>query len=197
MIAETAKIYPNVRFGANCVVEDFCIIGCPFAGYGGEETVIGDDAVIRSHTVIYAGNKIGRNFITGNKVNLRELNEIGDGVSIGTHSVIEHHVAIGNGVRIHSLVFVPEYTVLENDCWIGPNVVFTNDRYPQSPKGKKKLDCVVIRERARIGANVTLLPGVEVGSGTLVGAGSVVTENLAGGSIFAGCPARFIREIHY
>ena len=59
MISKNAIIYPNVKLGKNVIVEDFCIIGAPFKGYKDEETIIGDNSIIRSHTVIYAGNKIG------------------------------------------------------------------------------------------------------------------------------------------
>ena len=69
------------------------------------ETVLGSEALFRSHTVIYAGNVIGNSFQTGNKVNIRELNRIGDNVSVGSLSVIEHHVEIGNNVRIHSQAY--------------------------------------------------------------------------------------------
>jgi NDP-sugar pyrophosphorylase family protein len=72
------------------------------------ETRIGTGASINSHTVIYAGNRIGRNFRAGHHVLIRELNEIGDDVSIGSGSNVEHHVRIGHGVRLHSNVFVPE-----------------------------------------------------------------------------------------
>jgi len=75
------------------------------------ETILGSQALLRSHTVIYAGNIIGDSFQTGNKVNIRELNRIGDNVSVGTLSVIEHHVEIGNNVRIHSQAFIPEFSV--------------------------------------------------------------------------------------
>ena len=64
---------------------------------------------------------------------MREPNEIGDDVSIGAHSIIEHHARIGNGVRLHSNVFVPEYSVLEDHAWIGPGAVLTNARYPRAP----------------------------------------------------------------
>ncbi len=94
--------------------------------------------MIRSHTVIYAGNTIGRNFQTGNKVNIRESNRIGDNVSVGTLSVIEHHVEIADNVRIHTQVFMPEFSVLEEGCWIGPNVVLTNAKYPLSPGVKDR-----------------------------------------------------------
>ena len=197
MISERAVIYPGVKLGRNCVVEDFAIIGAPPGGYGaGElETVIGDDSLIRSHTVIYAGNIIGNNFQTGNKTNIRELNEIGDNVSIGTLSVVEHHVKIGNGVRIHTQAFVPEYTVLEDGCWIGPNVVVTNARYPNSPGAKKELRGAIVRKGGVVGANVTLLPGVVIGERALVGAGAVVTRDVPGGCVAAGNPAVVINSI--
>ncbi len=197
MIASTSIIYPGVKLGKDAIIEDFCIIGAPFKGRKDEETIIGDYAVIRSHTVIYAGNMIGSNFQTGNKANIRELNIIGDNVSIGTLSVVEHHVKIENNVRIHTQCFIPEFSVLEHDCWIGPNVVITNARFPQSPNVKNELAGALIKEKAKIGANSTLLPGVIVGKNSLVGAGSVVTKNVDEDSIVAGNPARFIRKIHY
>ena len=197
MIAETAKIFPHVRLGTNVLVEDFCIIGIPFTGYADEETIIGDNAVIRSHTVIYAGNKIGNNFHTGNKANVRELNRIGDNVSIGTLSVVEHRTVIGDNVRIHGQAFIPEYTVLEEGSWIGPHVVITNARYPHSPTTKTELMGVRIKQNAKIGANSTILPGLTIGANSLVGAGSVVVEDVSDGVIVAGNPARFLRAIHY
>lgn len=197
MISETAKIYPGVKLGKNVTIEDFCIIGVPFKGQTSEETVIGDNAVIRSHTVIYAGNKIGNNFQTGNKANIRELNTIGDNVSIGTLSVVEHHVTIEEGVRIHTQVFVPEYTVLKKDAWLGPNVVITNAKYPRSPNVKTSLIGATVETNAKIGANSTLLPGVRIGENSLVGAGSVVVQDVPEGMIVAGNPAKVIRAIDY
>jgi acetyltransferase-like isoleucine patch superfamily enzyme len=191
------KIYGNVALGAGAVVEEFCIVGAPPRGTtdGQLATRIGEGAVIRSHTVIYAGNVIGKNFQTGNKVNIRESNRIGDNVSVGTLSVIEHHVEIADNVRIHTQVFIPEYSVLEEGCWIGPNVVFTNAKYPLSPGVKDALAGPIIRKGAKIGANATILPGVIVGENALVGAGSVVARNVAPGEVVVGNPARVIRHI--
>ena len=188
MVSKTAIIHPGVKLGKGCVIEDFVIIGALSKGSvpGELETVIGDNAVIRSHTVIYAGNKIGNNFQTGNKANVRELNEIGDDVSIGTLSVIEHHVKIGNGVRVHSQVFIPEYCVLEEGCWIGPNVVLTNAKYPNRPDTKHNLQGVMIGRGAVVGANVTILPGVRIGKEALIGAGTVVTKDVTDGTVVYG-----------
>jgi UDP-3-O-[3-hydroxymyristoyl] glucosamine N-acyltransferase len=122
-------------------VAPFVLLGVPPRGHkeGDLPTVIGAGATIRSHTVIYAGNRIGRGFQTGTGLLIRESNDIGDDVSIGSGTVIEHHVTIGHGVRIHSGAFIPEYSTLEEGCWIGPCVVLTNAKYPCSPEAKKNL----------------------------------------------------------
>ena len=197
MIAATSIVYPGVKLGINVTIEDFCIIGAHFRGFANEETVIGDNALIRSHTVIYAGNRIGNDFQTGNKANIRELNTIGNNVSIGTMSVIEHHVQIEDNVRIHGQVFVPEYSVLRKDCWLGPNVTVTNARYPKSPNAKKELHGATIGRNAKIGAQVTILPGIMIGDNALVGAGSVVVHDVPENTIVAGNPARFLRNNFY
>lgn len=195
MIAETAKIFDHVEIGKDVLVEEYCVIG-GFSGRGTPPiTSIGDGAVIRSHTVIYAGNIIGKDFQTGNKANIRENNRIGDNVSIGTLAVVEHSVQIGNGVRVHSQAFIPEYSVLEDNSWVGPNVVLTNAKYPMTKAAKSNLRGPTIQKGARIGANSTLLPGVVIGRDSIVGAGSVVTRDVAPGTIVAGNPARFIREL--
>jgi acetyltransferase-like isoleucine patch superfamily enzyme len=191
------RIFENVHLGDGSTIEEFCIIGTPPRGKTPGElvTTIGEGSVIRSHTIIYAGNTIGRNFQTGNKVNIREENRIGNNVSIGTLSVVEHHVEIGDNVRIHTQAFIPEFSVLEDGCWIGPNVVLTNAKYPLSPGVKDRLVGPVIRKGAKVGANATILPGVIVGENALVGAGAVVTRDVPPGAVVTGNPARVTARI--
>lgn len=191
------KIYPNVQIGKNAIIEECVIIGVPPRGKrtGELPTIIGDDAVIRSHTVIYAGNKIGNNFQTGHHVLVREENDIGNSVSIGTSSVVEHHVKMGNGVRIHSQAFVPEMSILEDGAWIGPNAVITNAAYPLSPNVKNELKGAVVKKNAKIGANATLLPGITIGENALVGAGAVVTKDVPPNKVVAGNPAKVINDV--
>jgi acetyltransferase-like isoleucine patch superfamily enzyme len=196
-IASTAVIHPGVIFGKNTIVEDYCIVGLPFKGMKNEKTIIGDNAIIRAGTYIYAGNRIGDNFQAGNKANIRELNTIGDDVSIGTLSVIEHHVSIDNGVRIHSQAFIPEYSVLDKESWIGPNVVLTNAKYPTHPHVKDNISGVHVKERAIIGANSTILPGVVVGAGSLVGAGSTVSKSVPESVVISGKSAVYKRTMDY
>ena len=196
-IAETAIVFPNVQLGDNIVIEDYCVIGKNNSGAKEVKTIIGDNAIIRAGTIIYAGNIIGNNFNSGNKANIREDNTIGDNVSIGTLSVIEHNIKISDGVRIHSQVFVPEYTILEENAWLGPSVVLTNAKFPRHPDVKSQLKGPIISKNAKIGANTTVLPSIIVGENSLVGAGSVVTKDVQKNVIVAGNPAKILREIDY
>lgn len=191
------KIYDNVKIGKNVVIEEFCIIGKPPKDKknGELETIIGDNSVIRSGTVIYAGNKIGDNFNTGHNVVIREENDIGNNVSIGTLSCIEHHIKIEEGARLHSQVFIPEFTIIKKNAWIGPNVVVTNARYPRSKNVKSTLNGATIEENAKIGANVTTLPGVKIGKNVLIGSGSVVTKDIDENKVAVGNPAKIIKDI--
>lgn len=197
MISPTARIYPNVRLGEGAEIGDFVLLGVPPRGRAEGElaTVIGDGAVIRSHSVIYAGNVIGARFQTGHHVMVREENEIGDDVSIGTGSVVEHHVRIGRGVRIHTQAFVPEYSTLDEGAWVGPNVVLTNAPHPLCPRAKECLKGPHLERGAKIGANSTVLPYVVIGEDALVGAGSVVTRDVPPRAVVAGNPARILKGI--
>jgi acetyltransferase-like isoleucine patch superfamily enzyme len=196
-IANTAKILKNVVLGKDATIQDYVIIGIPPRNKkeGELRTIIGDNALIRSHTVIYAGNKIGKNFQTGHHVNIREENMIGDNVRIGTKTVIEFKTKIEDNVRIHSQAFIPEYCELREGCWIGPNVVLTNAKYPKSVRSKDFLKGVIVGKNAKIGANSTILPGVKIGDNALVGAGSIVIEDVPRGKVVAGNPARIIGDV--
>lgn len=191
------KIHKNVSLGKNCRIGDYVIIGLPPENKrdGELRTVIGDNAVIRSHTVIYAGNQIGDNFQSGHHVMIREENQIGDNVSVGTNTVVEHHIKIGNKVRTQSSCFIPEYSLLEDGAWLGPNVVLTNARYPRSKNAKKNLKGVTVRKNAKLGANVTVLPAVEIGENSLVGAGSLVAKNIPAETVAYGFPAKARKKL--
>ena len=186
-------LFPGVKLGFNPLIEKNCLLMSktnPHSNFN--MTTIGDNSIIRSGSIIYPGNSIGNNFITGNKVNIRENNVIGDNVSIGTLSIIEHSVTIGNNVRIHSGAFIPEHTIINDGAWLGPRVVITNSKYPARKDSKEKLSGVFVSENAVIGANVTILPGLKIGKNALIGAGSVVTKDVPKNMIYAGNPAKEI-----
>ncbi len=193
-VARTAVVDPRVTIGEDSTVGEFVILGVDPPDLD-EALQLGLESRIRSHTVIYRGNSIGDRFQTGHGVLVRESNRIGSNVSIGSHTIVEHHVEIGDRVRIHSNAFIPEYSVIEDGAWIGPCVTFTNARYPLSPDAKASLAGPVVRSDAKIGANATLLPGVVIGRRALVGAGSVVIQDVPDDAVVVGNPARFVRPI--
>lgn len=189
--------FANVDLPDDAQIDPFVVLGKPPRGAadGALPLIIGAGCVIRSHTVIYAGNTIGAGLQTGHHVTIRESNTIGANVSIGTGSIVEHHVTIEDGVRLHSRVFVPEYSILEAGCWLGPGVTVTNARYPISRGAKERLEGAIIERGAIIGAGVVLLPGVRIGARALIGAGAVVTRDVPPGMVVIGNPARAIRQI--
>jgi acetyltransferase-like isoleucine patch superfamily enzyme len=191
------QIYDNVHIGQGTVIEVPSILGKPPRDRktGELKLLIGNNGIIRPFTTLYAGTVIGDAFQCGQGVSIREDNEIGHEVSIGTNSVLEFGNRIGNRVRIHSSCFL-EMVTIEDDVFIGPNVVFTDDPHPM--KCPRYLECkggVTVKRLARIGAHSTLLPGVVVGENSLVGAGSVVVHDVPDGMVVAGSPARVIKSV--
>ena len=190
-----AKIFPNVVIGINPLIEEQCILGITCKPIPiNKETKIGKNALIRSGTYIYENNLIGDDFTTGNRAIIRESNIIGNNVSIGSMTSLAHNIIIEDDVRIHSQCFIPEYSVIKKGAWIGPGVFFTNSKYPNQINSKKNLKGPTIEEEAIIGANVTILPNVTVGSKSIIGAGSVVVTNVPKNKIFVGNPAKEIKK---
>jgi acetyltransferase-like isoleucine patch superfamily enzyme len=191
-----ARIFDGVILGDGASVDETAIIGVPPVGAEEDalQTVIGPGAVIRSHTVIYAGVRIGARLNTGHGAMIREDNVLGDDVSVGTNAVLEFGNRLGNRVRVHSGCFL-ENGFVEDDVFLGPHVVFTDDPHPMCPRYRDCLGGPTVRRQASVGANVTLLPGVEVGEGALIGAGSVVAEDVPPGVVAAGNPARAVKKI--
>lgn len=130
---------------------------------------------------------------------------IGADCNIGDHAFIETGATVGNGVTIKNNVLIWKGVHIADYAFIGPNVVFTNDRRPRSPrmplmkqKALSEKDWLVetfVEEGASIGAHATILPGVRLGRYCMVGAGSVVTKDIAPFTLVAGNPARVIGRV--
>lgn len=190
-IGKNVIFYGDVKIGEGSIIQDNVIIG----GGGGSESgkvEIGDNAVIRSGTVIYSDIKIGKDFKTGHNVLIREKTEIGDDVLIGTNSVIDGNCKIGDRVRVQTNVYITAYTIIEDDVFMGPCAVTTNDKYMRYGSGVE-LKGPVIKRGARVGANSTILPEVEIGENAIIGAGSVVARDVKSGEVVVGVPAKKLR----
>ena len=146
--------------------------------------------------------RMGKNVRLVGFVNLYGC-EIGDDVKIGTFVEIQKGVRIGKRCKISSHTFICEGVTLEDEVFVGHNVTFINDRYPRATNGNGQLQtecdwaCVGTRVKrgASIGSGATLLCGVTIGENAIVGAGSVVTKDVAANTVVAGNPARMIKSL--
>ncbi len=129
--------------------------------------------------------------------------EIGEDCIIGAFVEIRKGVKIGNKVKIQASVFIPEGVVIEDEVFIGPHVVFTNDLYPRATNSDGNLKnsndwkagSTLVRKRASIGANVTVLCGVTIGEGALIGAGSTVVSNIPAWVVAVGNPSKVLHKV--
>ena len=152
--------------------------------------------------------KIASSVILGENVSLQDFINlygcrIGDNTKIGTFVEIQKNVTVGRNCKIQSHSFLCEGVTIEDEVFVGHGVMFINDRYPRSATASGALQTeadwkvfpTVIKKGASIGSNATILCGVTVGEGAIVGAGSVVTKDVPPGVIAAGNPAKVIRKI--
>ncbi len=184
-----------VRLGKNAVIEEAVMLG--YLPSRGVERIltIGPGAHVRSGSVIYGGSRIGCNLETGHNVVIREENNIGDNFRIWNNSVVDYGCAIGSNVKIHNKVYVAQFTVIEDDVFIGPGVTLANDIHPGCPDALKCMRGPCINKGAQIGINCCILPRVVIGEFSVIGAGSVVTRDIPAGVIAYGNPAQVICDI--
>ncbi|MBC2716510.1 MAG: N-acetyltransferase [Desulfobacteraceae bacterium] len=146
--------------------------------------------------------KLGQNVLLHAFVNLYGC-VIGDNTKIGTFVEIQKGVSIGRNCKISSHSFICEGVKIKNNVFVGHNVTFINDKFPLSinADGSMKNDndwnviTTIIENDVSIGSGTTILCGVNIGKGALIGAGAVVTKDIPSNEIWAGNPARFLRKV--
>lgn len=145
---------------------------------------------------------LGENVILNDFINLYGC-KIDDNTKIGPFVEVQKNAFIGKRCKISSHTFICEGVTIEDDVFVGHGVMFINDRYPRatSESGELQTDDdwevvpIVVKQGASIGSNATLLCGITVGSGAIIGAGSVVTRDVPDNTIVAGNPAKIIRRV--
>lgn len=178
-------VYGNVRIDAGSVIGPRCELGVPTLLAEGAPLIIGAGANIRSGSIFYEGSSFGPRLVTGHRVTVREKTSAGENLQIGTLSDIQGHCQIGNFVRFHSNVHIGQKSTIEDFVWIFPYVVLTNDPHPPS----NLMIGPTLRRYCAIATGTVIFPGVEVGEGALVGAGSMVSRNVEPHHVVAGNPA--------
>lgn len=145
---------------------------------------------IHEKAIVEPGAQIGHGTRIWAFVHVLPQAVIGEDCNLCDHVFVENDVRIGKRVTIKSGVQLWDGVVLEDDVFVGPNATFTNDSFPRSKQYPEQFRRTVIRKKASIGANATILPGVHVGMNAVVGAGAVVTRDVPPHAIVIGNPAR-------
>jgi UDP-2-acetamido-3-amino-2,3-dideoxy-glucuronate N-acetyltransferase len=203
-IAETAVVYPGTVIGEGCKILDYAVVGkqptlSPRSTAKREELPpleLGAGTIVSTGAVVFAGTTLGERAIVGDQACVRERCTIGDDVVIGRGSLVENDTSVGALTKIQAHAYITAYSLLEDNVFIAPCVVTTNDNF--MGRTEKRHDLVkgpTIRRGARIGGGAVLLPGIEVGEEAFVGAGAVVLKDVPAHALVVGSPARQIREV--
>jgi len=159
-------------------------------------TTIGDGTIVSTGAIVFAGSQIGARVILGDQSCVRERVAIGDDVVLGRGSYVENDTTIGDRTKIQAEAYVTAYSTLEEDVFIAPCVVTTNDNF--MGRTEKRLELMrgpTIRRGARIGGGAILCPAIEIGEEAFVGAGAVVTKDVPARAVMVGNPARRLRDV--
>jgi UDP-2-acetamido-3-amino-2,3-dideoxy-glucuronate N-acetyltransferase len=216
VLSPTAQVGEGVRFGAHVVVHDGVVIGdgvviqdgailgkaptlSPRSSMAGaaasEPLVIEEGAAICAQAIVFAGARIGRGTIIGDQAFIRERAVIGEGCVIGRAATVDCDVRIGDRVRVQTQVYITAFSVVEDDVFIGPCAMTTNDdTMARRPPGQP-MTGATLRRACRIGGGAVLVPGVEIGEEAFVAAGAVVTNDVAARALVMGVPARVVRRV--
>ena len=200
----TATVYPGTILGDGVRVLENAVVGkqpalSPRSTAKREPlppTEIGDGTTVSTGAIVFAGSQIGARVILGDQSCVRERVEIGDDVVLGRGSYVENDTSIGAMTKIQAEAYITAYSTLEDNVFIAPCVVTTNDNWMgRTEKRFGKVKGPTIRRGARVGGGAILCPGVEVGEEAFVGAGAVVTKDVPPRTVVVGNPARVLREV--
>jgi acetyltransferase-like isoleucine patch superfamily enzyme len=203
-IAPTATVYPGTVLGDGVKVLDNAVVGkqpslSPRSTAKREPlapTVIGDGTIVSTGAIVFAGSRIGARVVLGDQSCVRERVVIGDDVVLGRGSLVENDTTIGALTKIQAEAYITAYSTLEENVFIAPCVVTTNDNYMGRTEARHAaIKGPTIRRGARVGGGAILCPGIEVGEEAFVGAGAVVTKDVPPRMLVVGNPARVLREV--
>jgi acetyltransferase-like isoleucine patch superfamily enzyme len=131
----------------------------------------------------------------GDQAQVRERSTVGPDSLVGRGTGVENDVRIGADVRIQTNCYITTNTVIEDEAFVGPGVVTTNDDTMGRHDGGFQLSGPLLRRACRVGGGATLVPGVEIGEEAFIAAGSVVTNDVPPGAVVMGVPARVVRQV--
>jgi acetyltransferase-like isoleucine patch superfamily enzyme len=203
-VAETAIVYPGTVVGEGCKILDYAVVGkqptlSPRSTAKREDLpplVLGAGTIVSTGAVVFAGTTVGERVIVGDQACVRERCTIGDDVVIGRGSLVENDTSVGALTKIQAHAYITAYSLLEDNVFIAPCVITTNDNYMgRTEKRHELIKGPTIRRGARVGGGSVLLPGIEIGEEAFIGAGAVVLRDVPPRAVMVGSPARQIRDV--
>ncbi|ONN27288.1 UDP-3-O-(3-hydroxymyristoyl) glucosamine N-acyltransferase [Thermosipho affectus] len=217
VIEDGVIIENNVQIGHNVVIREGTIIRegsvvgdntvlgkKPFKAKASATTeekelpslVIGNFVTIGALCVIYRGAILSDFVFVGDLASIREDVKIGEYTIIGRGVTVENKTQIGKYVKIETEAYITAISNIEDFCFVAPEVTFTNDNFlGRTEERKKYFKGPTLKKGARIGANATILPGIVIGEDALVAAGAVVTKDIPSKKVYAGVPARELKDV--
>jgi acetyltransferase-like isoleucine patch superfamily enzyme len=203
-IAPSAVVFPGTVVGDGCRILDGAVVGkqpalSPRSTATREDLPpleLGPGTIVSTGAIVFAGSRIGARVIVGDQACVRERVTVGDDVVIGRGVLVENDTSIGALTKIQADAYITAYSTLEENVFVAPCVVTTNDNYMgRTEKRHEFRNGPTIRRGARIGGGATLCPGVVIGEEAFVGAGAVVVKDVPPRVIVVGNPARVLRDV--
>jgi acetyltransferase-like isoleucine patch superfamily enzyme len=200
----TAIVYEGTILGEGVKVLEYAVVGkqpvlSPRSTASRDPlppAQIGDGSVISTGAIVFAGSAIGSRVIVGDQACIRERVTLGDDVVVGRGSLVENDTRVGAMTKIQADAYITAYSLLEENVFIAPCVVTTNDNFMGRTEARHELiKGPTIRRGARIGGGAILCPGIEIGEEAFVGAGAIVTKDVPAKAVVVGNPARQIRSV--
>ena len=198
-------VHADTLVGNNCVIDDAAVVGKPplrsdamaiAVAVDHPPLEIGSRAVIGTGAILFRGSSIGDGSLIADLASVREETHIGERTVIGRGTAIENRVTVGHRCKVEAGSFICAFSTIEDDCFVAPEVTFTNDNFlGRTEERKKHYAGPVLRRGARVGANATILPGKVLEPEGLAAAGAVVTKNVATRTVVVGVPAREAGEV--
>ena len=203
-IAPSATVYPGTVIGDGCKILDGAVVGkqptLSARSTAKREELppleLGAGTIVSTGAIVFAGTKVGARVIVGDQACIRERVTIGDDVVVGRGSLVENDTTIGALTKIQANAYITAYSTLEEDVFVAPCVVTTNDNFMGRTERRHQLiKGPTIRRGARVGGGAILCPAVEIGEEAFVGAGAVVVRDVPPRVVVVGNPARVLRDV--
>ncbi|MEZ5124203.1 MAG: acyltransferase [Solirubrobacterales bacterium] len=197
-------VHAGTVIGDGCVIEDNAVLGkvaklARTSSAAGREPppplVLGAQVTVCAGAVVFAGAEIGDRTIIGDQSYVRERTTVGAETVVGRGSAVDNDVAIGARCRIQTMVYLTAFSLVEDDVFVGPCAVTTNDDTMSRHGPDYALRGAILRRACRIGGGAVLTPGVEIGEEGFVAAGALVTRDVPPRAVVLGVPARVIRDV--